>query len=364
MSLTGNLKSSFISKEKNLSQVLKRGNNNLDLIRIIMAFMVIFGHSFALSPKQNLTEPFAYFFHFTYSGSIAVKVFFFISGILVTNSLLSSKSIKSYIISRSLRIYPAFAATIIITGLIIGPLSYAGDISSYYASVGLHNYIVQSLKLNTQFFIDGVFSGNRDGGSVNGSLWTISLEISAYFVVLAAFMMSVFNNRIIANIICGMVIILPLTSIEGLNFITEKTGEAYLLPPCFALGVLYAVNKDLIKVNLYIPIAFFIIYKTTYSINLSQFSFYAGICTSLLYISSLEIAKKVKIQHDISYGIYLWGFPIQQTICFFYKPDTAMLFISSIILSSIAGYISFVLIERPAIRLGSQLKKARHTLPG
>ncbi|WP_290434977.1 acyltransferase family protein, partial [Aeromonas caviae] len=244
---------------KSVSELLMRGNNNLDLIRLLAALMVVFGHSFALSLTQNLTEPFSYLFPFTYSGSIAVKVFFFISGLLVTNSILTSRSIKKFIISRFFRIYPAFAVTIIITGLIIGPLAYRGSLSAYITDSSYLDYIINSLRFKTPYFIKGVFVGNHDNGSMNGSLWTIGLEVSAYLVVIAAFILAGLKNRQLSSCLCLLIIIIPLTNIEGLNFIVIKSSEAYLLPSCFALGALFAINKDNIILDYKIPLALYII---------------------------------------------------------------------------------------------------------
>lgn len=350
-------KNDLFYKKDNLtvSQSLERGNNNLDLVRIIAALMVIFGHSFALTLTPNMQEPFNYFFPFTYSGSIAVKVFFFISGLLVTNSIIKSKSISEFTVARFFRIYPAFAITIILTGIAIGPLAYNGGINDYINNPGVFNYISHSLFFDTQYFINGVFSGNRDGGSINGSLWTIAIEVSAYAVVLAIFIFTGFKRKTTSNIILLSIIIIPLTDINGLNFIVDRNSEAYLLPSCFALGSIFAINKKSIKLDFRIPVGFFIIYKTSYSTDLSHFAFYAGICTSLLYISTFKLIKSIRIKNDISYGIYLWGFPIQQLLSYYYKLDTVSLIIFSSIISIVVGYFSFVLIERPSMRLGKSI---------
>ncbi|EMX7263371.1 acyltransferase, partial [Escherichia coli] len=90
---------------KTVSDVLSRDNNNLDLIRIVAAVMVIYGHSFFLANNHGARELITQFFPFTYSGSIAVKIFFFISGLLVTTSLIRTQSVPKFVISRFFRIY-------------------------------------------------------------------------------------------------------------------------------------------------------------------------------------------------------------------------------------------------------------------
>ncbi|HIC6877228.1 TPA: acyltransferase family protein, partial [Salmonella enterica subsp. enterica serovar Aberdeen] len=76
-----------------VSDFLQRDKNNLDLLRIVCAAAVIFGHSYYLSDAGGSQDPLKELVGFTYSGSTAVKVFFFISGLLVTNSLVATRSV-------------------------------------------------------------------------------------------------------------------------------------------------------------------------------------------------------------------------------------------------------------------------------
>ena len=77
-----------------LAEILPRGANNLDLFRIIAAAMVIFGHAYALVPVSGQSDPLAQWLGFDSSGSLAVKVFFLLSGLVVTNSLLDKLRAK------------------------------------------------------------------------------------------------------------------------------------------------------------------------------------------------------------------------------------------------------------------------------
>ncbi|EBO0298771.1 acyltransferase, partial [Salmonella enterica] len=77
-----------------LSSYLKRDNNNLDLVRIIAACMVIYGHAYAISPQVGKDDIIHQLIGFDYSGSLAVKIFFFVSGLVVTNSFFSKRNIN------------------------------------------------------------------------------------------------------------------------------------------------------------------------------------------------------------------------------------------------------------------------------
>src|SRR6187551_1901956 len=91
-----------------ISNFLNKENNNLDLIRILLASTVILGHTIAINGQTSYwIDPINYFFPITYSGALAVKIFFFISGLVVTNSFLNKNSLTYFIISRIFRIMPA-----------------------------------------------------------------------------------------------------------------------------------------------------------------------------------------------------------------------------------------------------------------
>ena len=54
---------------------------------------------------------------------------------------------------------------------------------------------------------------------------------------------------------------------------------------------------------------------------------------------------------DPSYGIYLYAFPLQQFIIYWFRPSTLMLFVASTIGAFIFGYLSWILIEKKALAL-------------
>ncbi|WP_370600237.1 acyltransferase family protein [Pseudomonas nitroreducens] len=78
-----------------LSNVLRKENNNLDIFRVVAAVMVIYGHAYALLPVEGQRDIVGKLLVFDYSGSLAVKIFFFLSGLVVTNSLIEKKGCSS-----------------------------------------------------------------------------------------------------------------------------------------------------------------------------------------------------------------------------------------------------------------------------
>lgn len=140
-----------------VGKLITRDNNNLDLIRLFASISVIIYHSFALNPQWGIIDPVKSLFGYITTGGLVVKVFFFISGLLVTNSLLSRKSILQFITSRSLRVFPGLAFVVTITAFIIGPIFTSLPISEYFKSNQPILYALKNILLETQYFLPGVF---------------------------------------------------------------------------------------------------------------------------------------------------------------------------------------------------------------
>ena len=151
--------------------------NNFDFIRFSLATLVVLSHAYQIVEKKNL-EPFGIFTnHFVGIGEFSVYIFFIISGFLITKSFVNN-SIKDFIKSRFLRIYPALFFLIIFTiliGCLITPISY----SEYFSSRLTLDYLLNIFCLKLSFNLPGLFVSNPIG-IVNGSIWSLPYEIFCY----------------------------------------------------------------------------------------------------------------------------------------------------------------------------------------
>lgn len=349
----------MLMKMTTVSMFLKKENNNLDFIRITCAFMVIYGHAFFLADKGSHKDIFTQLFPFTYAGAIAVKVFFFISGMLVTTSLIKTRSPSIFLTSRFLRIFPAFIVTVSICALIIGPLFTNLSVSEYFSSNSVPSYIYKNIIMDIQYFLPGVFIDSAYKPAINGSLWTIPYEVASYISLLSIFIITGMNNKLLINTICIIIISSPLLS-DGVDFITQTSNkDIYFLAPCFYLGVMYAVNSEDIKVNISIPLSFFAIFSIVPNVKLSQLFFYFGVCSMFVFIASTNLIRKIKIKNDISYGVYLWGFVVQQIV---YIQLPSLNLYSNILTSSLLTYliatISYTYIEKPSMNVSYSIRKS------
>jgi len=151
--------------------------NNFDALRLIFASMVVLYHIGVLSQATSLA------WSLRVSAAFAVQAFFVVSGFLVTMSFENSSSIKSYISKRLRRIAPAYIAVIFSAALGLSAISTL-PLGEYFANREFWRYVAFNLVLSNFSAPDlpGVFQSNYIS-AVNGSLWTIKIEVAFYCVV-------------------------------------------------------------------------------------------------------------------------------------------------------------------------------------
>lgn len=342
-----------------VGKLIKRDENNLDLIRLVASLSVIVYHSFALNPQWGITDPVKNFFGYMTTGGLAVKIFFFISGLLVTNSLLSRNSTIHFIVSRSLRVFPGLAFVVMMTAFLIGPIFTTMPIAEYFKTNQPIVYVIKNMLLDTQYTLPGVFEKNSYG--VNGSLWTIHYEVLAYVILALLYVTKFGSSRLISSLLCLIVIIEPITPLKGALFAGSSNNAIYLLAPCFALGSLLAINKNHFHTNLYIPLILFFAQFIFNDEYISSLLLCISICLLSLHISSMKLVIGFHLKHDISYGVYLWGFPVQQIISQNLNLHPTLNIALSILLAISMAFVSWFLVEKPAMRFAKKIadKKPR-----
>ena len=342
-----------------ISYFLNKENNNLDLIRILLSCLVIIGHAPILNGASNLwVDPIGNFFTFTYSGALAVKLFFFISGLVVTNSFLTNRSPVYFIISRFFRLIPSLLFVLVVTVFIFGPILTNLSLGEYFSSLDGLRYIRNNLIFSTDYSLPGIFSDNLYKTAVNGSLWSLNYEVGCYIILLAAFLLLTDKNKYYLNIPIAIIIIDTLLPSRIIFNWLGTNPEGYLLPASFAFGVLFAVNADKIQIKLNTVIASFLIYYTFNVTAFAQLIFIFASCTLVIYLASNKFIRKLKPKYDISYGIYLWGFLIQQALYHFlghiYVGYHCLL---ALLVSILLALITNVIIEKPFIKIGKHTNK-------
>lgn len=339
--------------------------NNFDFLRFIFASFVIISHSYALSGAAEgdiLSRITKGQMNFSYVG---VHGFFIISGYLIFNSLLRCKGLPDYYWKRLLRLYPALFVVLFLT-VVLAPVVYESSVP-YLHNKSVYTYIPQNLTL---FFrqkgIDGVFENNPYKHSINGSLWTICYEFSMYIMV--SFLFFIRKKKSIKIIVILLFIVSYALTVFHPDFFNgafrkmELNSSSFYNLMCFftaGMVLTYLDTKSRKTENILIILSFIIL---VLSIYMGIFIYTCYVTVPILVIllgkkSTKYINRLGEVVGDTSYGIYIYSFPIQQALVYFFKPDTTVLFILSLPLSVLFGYISWHLIEKKALGYKDLLAK-------
>ncbi|MEF9978673.1 MAG: acyltransferase, partial [Thermomonas sp.] len=164
------------TRSATLADAWSSGRNNFNLIRLFAAWLVIYGHAWAITGSAG-GDIVTWLTQFKFAGGVAVDVFFFISGFLIAASL-ERNDVRSYLASRALRILPALVACVALSVFVLGPLLTTA--TEYWRDPRTWDYLWANATLwSTRYGLPGVFASlPRD--AVNGSLWTLPIEARLY----------------------------------------------------------------------------------------------------------------------------------------------------------------------------------------
>lgn len=348
-----------------LSDALRRDTNNFDLLRLVAACMVIVGHSHALVAVDAPRDLILRLLDFDYSGSLAVKFFFFLSGLLVTNSLIVRPRVVAFAVARCCRVMPGLLVCVILSALLLGPMVTRLPLADYLSDPRTWSYIKANILLLPQWDLPGVFADHRNPG-VNGSLWTLPFEVLCYVVLAALGLCGVFRHRVVASVVMSTIIAYAILTYAvtvhavsvpvRLPVLMFRDLEARLLPACFAFGALLAVNKDLIQIRFWILAGLAVLCALCHGTRLFQFLFYAALFHGSVLAATTTTLKRLRPPGDFSYGVYVYGFPLQQLLVSLYPGWSVHENQAAALAAALSmGVGSWYLIERPAIRAGRRL---------
>ena len=346
-----------------LTECLRRENNNYDLLRLAAACLVIVGHAYALVPAARGSDWVSKVLHFDYSGSLAVKFFFFLSGLVVTNSLLRKPDCVAFLTARIARIFPGLIVCVLIAALGLGPLVTNLPLRDYLCHPDVISYVVKNITLALQWNLPGVFTAHPNPG-VNGSLWTLPIEVFCYLVLFALGLIGVTGGRRAGSLVMTAIIAYALVTPRYLFMFGLPDGESQYLPALFAFGALLAINQDHCRINFPACIGLGLLAFLLRHTPVFQYAFYAAASYGVLVAGASAALRAIRLPGDFSYGVYLYGWPIQQMLVWL-RPDWSVHRNQAIaiVLALAAGALSWFAIERPCIRLGRRLATALSRLP-
>lgn len=330
-----------------LSEMQKGKNRNLHFIRFFAALMVIYGHSFLIATGSSQNEPFIEITKGALSmGSFAVSIFFLFGGFLIAKSMERLKTAKFFFKARIKRIFPSLIFVNIMV-MILGVFFSKYSPIQYFSKIGTWKYL-----LNCFFVLvhdlPGVFITNPYSSTVNGSLWTLPVEFLCYIFCFFIYKIKCMTKK-------GFLFSFPFVII-GIGVISHFYKFFPILKsmtrPCilFYIGIGYWVYKEYIELNVYYMIIAGIGFVLTIICGITELGMIIFF-PYFMFVLCFGI-KQVPIclgkLGNYSYGIYLWGFPIQQAIttCLGEEITPYIDAIMSIPIAVFLGIITYILTEK------------------
>lgn len=336
-----------IQQEKRLSETVGQKSENLHIMRFIAAILVIISHSFNLSVGHTENE---WAIVITNSqltlGAISVSIFFLCGGYLIAMSMEKAKTASKYFEARLIRLIPPlFFVTLAVT--LLGGLITTLSPIEYYTSADTWKYLLNSVFILTHN-LPGVFEGNICNSTVNGALWTLPVEFLCYVLCFIAYKLGFMDKKKFPWSIPLVCIGTVGVWIIG-NYIplVHEIIRPVLL---FYIGMGYWIYREHIQLNLkYLLIAlvaFVILF--IFKLGLPAMLLCFPYIMMTLWFGIDQCSPKIGKLGNYSYGIYLWGYPIQQTIVYFFggKMNPYVNFMIAIPIAIVLGIITYELSEK------------------
>lgn len=331
------------------------------MIHILAAVMIMAGHEFDLlasAPPIILG---------TDIHGLGVRILFLVSGYLVCSSYLRTKNPLKFLWKRISRLYPPLIVCLVVTILFMRMLTTKPD--AYWQSAWL--YFWHNLKMSPKFDLTGVFVDNPYPISVNGSLWTLPLELLCYVSLIPVLEILKALKKVSSKVtallasVCLFILLAAdtwrtLHPIENPCYFWSVDWPHFLpLSTWFFTGVLFYFLDLKQFCNLQAAVVLSLIYLCVPS---ACRYFIAPLLVGYLVLSFALSDSPLFcsfFKHDICYGLYLYAFPVQQTVIFLALKynmglNVYCLLLISILITFVLAEISYFVVEQ---KLSSLLKK-------
>ncbi|MEA2191316.1 MAG: hypothetical protein QOI73_1437 [Solirubrobacteraceae bacterium] len=342
------------------------------MLRLVAATMVLVSHSFVLSGHVDPSVPVLG----NTLGALGVVIFFAISGFLVTKSWFRHPRVRTFVYNRVLRIMPGLIVAATVTTLVIGTLFTELGTATYLSSSGTWEYIAKNWSLFAiNLYLPGVFEDNVYAGAVNGSMWTLPLEACAYAMLATLGVIRLLGRRRAMIVLLALLLVVT-SPYNGLDLNLSSGVPGGVDGGKIELSM-QLIATFLMSANLYLHRERVRLHPLLFAAALTAFLLSRGsdlyVTVSILtvpymvlflaYWRTSAIAKTLTRPGDVSYGVYIYAFPIQQSVAAVWGgtfPVIGMIAFAFPI-TYLVAYASWRLVERPALRL--KRRRAQRAVP-
>lgn len=338
-----------------LSSFTHTRDNNFNLIRFVSAFLVLYSHSCLLTTGVFTEDPLKKWIGMSLA-TVGVDIFFVISGFLVARSFFSKNSLKAFVLARVLRIYPALIVAVFFCIFGVGLYFTTNTVSEYFSNPHIYKSFLKNITLfvGVNHYLPGVFAENPWIGKVNGSLWTLPHEVRSYALLAIVSSVLIYfqkwqGKNIFKAVFLIIAIIIFTANIADL-FQILNSDLSLRLYSLFFTGVGFYAWRN----RIYLSSKLFLLFLTILLLSTMQLKiffilYYILMPYLLLYLAYVPAGNIRRFNHvgDYSYGIYIYAYPVQQSIVAINPnvPLNTMIFVSFSI-TFVLAFLSWHIIEK------------------
>jgi peptidoglycan/LPS O-acetylase OafA/YrhL len=333
--------------------------SGFDYMRIVLAIGVIVWHAPYLTGNSAFHESWFYSW-FSGIAFLMVPMFFALSGFLVAGSLDRCKTLISFLGLRVFRIIPALAVEVLLSALLLGPLLTTYPLGDYFTDTRFHAYFLNILG-EIHYYLPGVFETNPVT-KVNLQLWTVPYELVCYVVLAVLWILGIlFRPRLFMLAVFGVYFV------QALNTVLRDRPAYIDGVPASSLVMAFLAGLLIYRFRHIIPwsralfwFSLIVLIGLVYIPYGSRFTAFP-LAYVTVYLGLLHPPRTRFIQSgDYSYGLYLYGVPIQQAFIALHPAfaDWHLNLLATLPAALLVAYLSWHYVEAPAMKSKKILYKA------
>lgn len=333
-------------------------DNNYHLLRMVAALMVLASHSVAVATGDASREPLRLWLGVT-PGTIAVDVFFVVSGLLVTQSMERHANAASFARARFLRIWPGLLVALLLTVFALGPWLTSLPVRDYLSAGQTWRYLLTNLTVfyRTAWDLPGLFTANPVPDAVNGSLWTLRHEVRCYAWLLLAWSAARLVPRQPQAFRWVCLVLVAITWSGHAASLTQSTVESssWRLYAMFSAGSVAYLFRHQVPLSGPWWLAGVVALGLS-TLDQRAFGYVYSLALPGLVIwlayAPLGVLTAYNRMGDYSYGTYIYAFPIQQCLALLW-PQCGLAGTAGVatVLTLVLAAASWHLVEKPAMAL-------------
>jgi peptidoglycan/LPS O-acetylase OafA/YrhL len=337
----------------------KNRNHQFDLLRILFATLVLLSHAPEITDGNASRELFHRFTGFPMTfGTVGVDGFFLLSGYLIVQSWLGDPELVNYLRKRVLRIVPGYLVAVALSTLAVGLL--APGAAHFFRGLDIH--FINSVVLLSSPMTPPVFPG-RPYAMVNGAMYTIGYEFRCYLLVALLGVCGLLRRPImvlVGTILLLSALLYPAASgrIHWPRHVEAVVGQptvAFRLTAVYLVGCCFYLFRKRIAFRWSFALATTILMAASFAFapTRAELTTVLGGGYLMFYLGQMDLPWLSGMSRlpDISYGIYLYGWPVEALWIWFHRGSPWIAFFASTVICFGLGWLSWHFIERPALTL-------------